>query len=457
MELVVEELNPTKRKLNITIPGDVVKERVNNAYRDLNRQIRMPGFRPGKIPRPILEKQVPVQSFTQMFQELLQEYYDKALLESGIKPVGQPEIEQTDLKDIKKDEPLKFAVTVDVRPDIAAKVKDYKGLKLKKVEASVSDAEVEAALARLADGYGHFEHHDDDHAIEVGDHLVIDFEGLFEGEPLENGSAEGYAVKIGEKKMIEGFENQLVGHKLGEDVEVNVILPANWNNKMRRVSLPVPGAEAEKQAEDRAQFKVKIREVKKRVAPPIDDDIASKEGFQTVEELRRAVKTNLQLHKEQHEEIRIKEDIFNCVVKESDLAPPDSMVDREIKFMIEGMKYQIEQSGMKVEDSGFDPERAKKEWREKAVFNAKGYMLLEAIAQREGLHVTQEDMDAEYEKLAEQTGKKVEAVKASLMHNPESMAQTTSKLLGQKAMNFLYANAEFEYVKELPGKNKEDG
>ncbi|UCD11027.1 MAG: trigger factor, partial [Nitrospinaceae bacterium] len=102
------------------------------------------------------------------------------------------------------------------------------------------------------------------------------------------------------------------------------------------------------------------------------------------------------------------------------------------------------------EDSGFDPERAKKEWREKAEFNAKGYMLLEAIAGKEGLHVTQEDLESEYEKLAQQTGKKIEAVKASLVHNPESMAQTTSKLLGQKAMNFLYAHAEFNYVKELP-------
>lgn len=450
MELVVEELNPTKRKLIITIPGDVVSKRVDNAYRDLNRQIRMPGFRPGKIPRPILEKQVPVQSFTQMFQELLQEYYDKALGESGLKPVGQPEIEQTDLKDIKKDQPLKYAVIIDIKPEIAAKVKDYKGLHLKKLEVTVPDAEVDAALARIVDNYGHFEHHEDGHVTETNDHLVIDFEGFFEGEPLENGSAQGYEVRIGEKKMIEGFESQLIGHKVGEEVEVSVILPANWSNKIRRVSLPVPGAEPEKQTEDRAFFKVKIREVKKRVAPELCDDIADKEGFATVEELRRAVKTNLQAHKEQQEEIRIKEEIFNRVVKENDIAPTKAMVDREIKFMIEGMKYQIEQSGMKLEDSGFDPERAKKEWREKAEFNAKGYMLLEAIAGKEGLHVTQEDLESEYEKLAQQTGKKIEAVKASLVHNPESMAQTTSKLLGQKAMNFLYAHAEFNYVKELP-------
>ncbi len=450
MELAVEELSETKRKLTITIPGDVISERVNNAYRDLNRQIRLPGFRPGKIPRPILEKQVPIQSFTQMFQELLQEFYDKALLESGLKPVGQPEIEQTDLKDIQKDKPLKFSVTVDVKPEFASRLKEYKGLKLKKLEVSVTDAEVDQALARISDNYGHFEHHEDGHVTEANDHLVIDFEGFFEGEPLEKGSATGYTVKIGEKKMIEGFESQLIGHKVGDEVEVKVILPAQWNNKMRRVSLPVPGGNPEDQAQDVATFKVKIREVKKRVTPELTDEIADREGFQTVQELRRAVKASLQGQKEQQEEIRIKEDIFNRLVKENDIAPPEALIQRELRFMIEGMKYQIEQSGMKVEDSGFDPERALTEWREKAEFNAKGYMILEGIAGRENLHVTKADMDSEYEQLAEQTGKKIDDVKASLMNNPDSMGQTTSKLLGQKAMNYLYSHAEFDYVQELP-------
>jgi trigger factor len=137
--------------------------------------------------------------------------------------------------------------------------------------------------------------------------------------------------------------------------------------------------------------------------------------------------------------------------------PPESVIDRELKFMIEGMKFQIAQSGMKHEDSGFEPEKAIKEWREKAVFNTTGYMMLESIAAAENIHLTQQDMEGEYELLAKQTKQKVEEVQKRIMSNPDSLGQTTIKLLGQKAMNFIYSNCEIEFYKEgeEPEKTKE--
>ena len=135
MKFDIEELEGLKRKINITIPEEVVTKRVNDAYKVMNRQVKIPGFRPGKIPQKILEKQIPMQSFSEMFQELMQEYYDEAVQKSGLKPTGQPEIDHAGLQDIKKDEPLKFSVILDVKPEL--KVKDYKGLKFKKKEAVV--------------------------------------------------------------------------------------------------------------------------------------------------------------------------------------------------------------------------------------------------------------------------------------------------------------------------------
>ena len=449
MELQVEEQEGLKRKLLITVPADVVSTRVDQAYKDLNRQIKMPGFRPGKIPLAILEQQAPIQSFTQMFQEMMQEYYEKALKESGLTPVGQPELENTQLEEMKKDAPFKFSVTLHIKPEIKVDVEKYKGTQVKRVEAQVSELEVENAILELLVQYGNMDHHEEGHAIEKHDFVSMDFQGFFEGEPLEGGDSKGYRVRIGEKKMIEGFEDQLLGHKVGEEFEVKVALPANWNNKVRRVSMPVPGAE-EGTRSDLATFNVAIKEVKKQVLPELDDEIAGREGFDSVEKLRQGVKGRLQMMKEQKEELRIKEDLFNRLVDENKIDPPESLIQRELKFMIEGMKYQIQQSGMKLEDSGFDEERALKEWRERALFNTKGYMLLEAVANEENIHVTQEDLDEEYDKLAKQTGKKLEEVKAGLMSNPESIGQTTSKLLGQKTMNHLFSHCEFEYVKELP-------
>ena len=324
MELDVKELESLKRKLDITIPEEVVTERINNAYKDLNRQMKMPGFRPGKIPRKILEKQVPVQSFTNIFQELLQEYYEKALRQSGIVPVGPPEIDNSNFEDIKINNPLKFSVTLDIKPEV--KVKNYKGLKMEKVEINLPEAEVQAAINSILEQYGNYEHHDDDHKAEKGDYLTVDFEGFFDGEPLENGNAKDMAIRIGDNKMIKGFEDELLGHKLGEEFEAKAILPSNWNNKISRVRIPIPGSK-DKTPEDVATFNVKIKEMKKMELPELSGDIAEKEGFDSVDSFKRGVKTKLQAMYEQKEEMRIKEEIFDQLVKDNPIEAPASMVN----------------------------------------------------------------------------------------------------------------------------------
>ena len=453
MKFDVEELEGLKRKINITIPEEVVTKRVNEAYKVLNRQVKIPGFRPGKIPQKVLEKQVPMQSLGDMFQELMQEYYEEALLKSGLKPTGQPEIDHAGMQNVKRDEPLKFAVILDIKPEL--KVKDYKGLKFKKKEAAVKDEEVEETLVKVLSRQGSLEEMPADYAVQDGDILTLDFDGTMGGEELENGSAKDFELRVGEKKMLPGFEDQLMGHTQDEDFEIKVVLPANWNQKLRRVSFPVPGAPEEKQEDDRATFKVKIKKIRKLHLPELTDEIAQREGFDTVAELRRGIKIDLQNHKDQEEEVKIKEDIFNILVKDAETPPPDSLIERELKFMIEGMKYQIAQSGMKLEDSGFEPDKATKEWREKAIFNTTGYMMLESVAAAENIHVTQQDMEAEYELLANQTKQKVEFIQKRIMSNPDSLSQTTTKILGQKAMNFIYSNCEFNFYKEGEEPEKE--
>ena len=453
MKFDVEELEGLKRKINITIPEEVVTKRVNEAYKVLNRQVKIPGFRPGKIPQKVLEKQVPMQSLGDMFQELMQEYYEEALLKSGLKPTGQPEIDHAGMQNVKRDEPLKFAVILDIKPEL--KVKDYKGLKFKKKEAAVKDEEVEETLVKVLSRQGSLEEMPADYAVQDEDILTLDFDGTMGGEELENGSAKDFELRVGEKKMLPGFEDQLMGHTQDEDFEIKVVLPDNWNQKLRRVSFPVPGAPEEKQEDDRATFKVKIKKIRKLHLPELTDEIAQREGFDTVAELRRGIKIDLQNHKDQEEEVKIKEDIFNILVKDAETPPPDSLIERELKFMIEGMKYQIAQSGMKLEDSGFEPDKATKEWRERAIFNTTGYMMLESVAAAENIHVTQQDMEAEYELLANQTKQKVEFIQKRIMSNPDSLSQTTTKILGQKAMNFIYSNCEFNFYKEGEEPEKE--
>ncbi len=454
MEYKVEELGTLKRKLKIEIPKDVVSKKIKEAYQDISKKLKIPGFRSGKIPQHILEKQVPVQSFGEMFQGLMQEYYNKVLLETKLIPAGAPEMLHEEMSEIKKDAPLSFAITIDIKPDID--IGEYKGIKIEKREAVVSESEVNLAMGKILEAYGHLEPHEPDYAIQKGDFATMNFEGFLSGEPLENGSAENYTVRIGSKKMIAGFEDQIIGHKLNDEFEVRTPLPAEWNNKLRRISMPVPGdGDQEDEEVEMANFKVKLLEVKKMVWPELNDEFAKNEGAETVDELKRNVKMNQQVYKEQQEELRIKQELFDDLVKGSEFEPPDSIVDLELKFMVEGAKFQIQQSGMKLEDSGFEEEKAKKEWREKAAFNTKGYMILEEIANQEKIFVSEADMENEFKALAEQTKQSPEEVRQKMLSNQSTYTHTKSKLRGQKALNFIYNNCEFEYAKMEPEKDSE--
>lgn len=442
MQVEVEKLEGLKRKLKITIPGETVSKKVDEAYKKLNRQITMAGFRPGKIPRKVLEKQIPLQSLSEMFQELLQENYEKALDETKLIPVGPPEMDHSQLADVEKDAPLEFSVTIEVRSELD--LIEYKGWTLKKKEIKVNDDQLAEAIQMLRDRYGYLDHHEDGHKAQNGDIVTLDFEGFLDGEALEAGTAKDYKVRLGEKKMIPGFEEQVIGHEVNEEFEIKTILPQTWNKKVRRVSMPIPGAE-NAEPDDMAVFKVKLKELKHVVPADMDDKLAQNEGCSDMDELKIKIKTEMQAYGEQNEEIKIKETIFNKLVKEHNVQPPESMVDTELKFMIEGMKFQIQQSGMSMEDSGFDPENAKKEWLERATFNAKGYLILSSIADKENIHVTKEDLDLEYRQLAEQTNQKVEDVRKRMMGNQEVMEQTSVKIRGRKALNLVYSNCEFEY------------
>ena len=445
MEFKVEELEGVRRKLEIEIPGDVVAQRIDRAYKEINKQVKMPGFRSGKIPKDVLEKQVPLESMSELWQGLMQEYYDKALMETGMVPAGPPEIDHSAINEIKRDKPFSFSVVLDIKQEVD--FKNYKGLKFKKTLFEVSEAEIETSIQNHLKPFGTFEIFREGHEVQLGDYLVMDFEGYLGDEILDNGKANDYPVLVGEKKMIAGFEDQLIGHKAGEEFEVKVTLPVDWDNKVRRVSMPIPGA-VEQEADDLATFQVLIKEIKKMNLPELTDGFVQQQGEESVESFRRKVKTGIQSMKEYAEEVRIKQDIFNYLVKEHNIETPESLIKQELKFMIEGMKFQIQQSGMKLEDSGFNPEKAEQEWRLRAAFNAKGYVILEGIARAENLHVAQSDMEVEYKRLADETKKSVEEVKQSLFSNQEYMTQTSNRILGQKALNLIFSHCEYEFLSE---------
>src|SRR6185295_16984712 len=245
MKVTVEEINPVKRALKIEVPVDVVSQAMDEAYADLKRRVKIPGFRPGKAPLNLLEQRYSQDIAADVIRQLVPDYYQRAVKEAGIAPVEPPTIENVELK---KDNPLSFVATVEIKPSI--EVKDYLGLSVKQVKHSVGDEEVGKALEHLQDQAAQLIAYEEDRVIADQDFVIMDFVGYREGKPLEGGKAEGHLVQIGSKNLIPGFEEQLTGHRKGEQIKVELTFPADYHQKTL-AGQPV-------------SFDVTIREVKKK-------------------------------------------------------------------------------------------------------------------------------------------------------------------------------------------------
>jgi trigger factor len=318
---------------------------------------------------------------------LLPKAYEEAVKETGIEPVDRPEI---DIEQLEKGKPLIFKATVVVKPEV--ELGQYKDLEIEEKEFKVTEEDVEEELKRMRKQQGQLEPVEEGE-VEEGDHVIIDFEGFVDGEAFEGGKAEKYNLEVGSNTFIPGFEDQLIGLKPGEEKEVEVTFPEEYN--------------AKELAGKPAVFKVKLHEIKRLNLPELDDEFAQDVSeFDTLEELKADIKSNLEEKAERDRENDIRDQLVDLASANAKVDIPEAMINHEIDHMLHQFEHQLSFQGLNLDSykefTGMDDDQLKEQFKEDAEKKVKTSLVLEAIAKAESVEVTEEDIDNEIKQMAEQ-------------------------------------------------------
>ena len=385
MSVQVETLEKNMAKLTVEIEAERLEKALDAAYNKQKKSISMPGFRKGKVPRAMVEKMYGVEVFYEDAANiLLQETYPEAYDESGLEIVSQPSI---DVVQLEKGKPFIYTAEVAVKPEVT--LGKYKGVTVTKIDTSVSDEEVDAEVETQRNNNARTV--SVERPIENGDTAVIDFEGFVDDVAFEGGKGENYDLEIGSHSFIDTFEDQLVGKVAGDDVEVNVTFPEQY--------------QAEELAGKPAVFKVKIHEVKAKELPELDDEFAQDVSeFDTLAEYKEDVKKKLTERKEADAHRTKEDEAIEKIIDDAKMDIPEAMIDNQVNSMINDFANNMMQQGLSMEQymqfTGMTMDKFKEQVRPDAVKRIQSSLVLEQIAKDENLEVTDADVDAEIENIA---------------------------------------------------------
>ncbi|PCK20604.1 trigger factor [Bacillus pumilus] len=409
--------------LTVEVDAETFNKALDDAFKKVVKQVSIPGFRKGKVPRGLFEQRFGVESLYQdALDILLPVEYPKAIDEAGIEPVDRPEI---DVEKIEKGESLIFTAKVTVKPEV--KLGDYKGLNVEKDDTTVTDEDVQEELKAVQNRQAELVVKEEG-AIENGDTVVLDFEGFVDGEAFEGGKAENYSLEVGSGSFIPGFEEQLVGLEAGAEKDVEVTFPEEYH--------------AEDLAGKPAVFKVKIHEIKAKELPALDDEFAKDvdEEVETLAELTEKTKKRLEEAKENEAEGKLREELVAKASENAEADIPQAMVDTELDRMMKEFEQRLQMQGMNLElyfqFSGQDEDALKEQMKEDASKRVKSNLTLEAIAAAEELQVSDEEVEEELSKMAEAYNMPVENIKQAI-GSTDAMKED---LKVRKAIDFLVEN-----------------
>lgn len=376
-----------KYELEIEISAEDFEAAIEKAYLKARKNIAMPGFRKGKAPRKLIEKEYGEQVF---FEDAVNLLYapvvNGAVEESGLELVTRPEVEVTE---ISKENGVKLKATCITKPEV--EVKDYKGIEVEKVVNPVTDEDINKQLDALREKNVTVETVDD-RAAENGDDVVIDFEGFKDDVAFEGGKAEDFTLSLGSGQFIPGFEDQIVGHNAGEDFDINVTFPDEYQVK------ELAGAPA--------VFKIKLKSISKKVMPELDDDmVKDSTEFDTVDEYKADVKKKLEEANEKHADSEVEAKIFDKVIENMTAEIPQVMFDNRVNEVISELEQRLAPQGISLDlymqYTGQTIDTVKKAYAEQAEKQVKLRLALEKIAKLENIEVTEDELKAEFDKLAE--------------------------------------------------------
>jgi trigger factor len=403
MKATWEKTEKNTGVLTVEVESEKVAEALDKAFKKIVRRINVPGFRKGKVPRPIFEAKFGVESLYQdAIDIILPEAYMNAVKETGIEPIDRPEI---DVQEFGKGQEFKFTAKVQVKPEVTLGA--YKGLEVPEKDFSVKPEDIENELNRMRERHAELVVVEEGTA-EKGDTVIIDYEGFIDGEAFEGGKGERHNLVLGSGSFIPGFEDQLIGVSKGEEKEIEVTFPERYHSEDLQGKTAV--------------FKVKVHDIKRKVLPELDDEFAKDVSeFETLEEYKQDIERELQEARDRERKAYIENTVVDKAVENAEVEVPEVMIDNEIQQMLREFDNRLRMQGMNLElyyrITGQDEEALKNQMRGDAQRRVLQSLVLDAIAAAEQLTASEDEVEEELKRLSEQFNRPVEELRELFARN----------------------------------------
>ena len=421
MSVQVENLEKNTAKLTIEVPAEKFEEAVQHSYNKNKGKFNIPGFRKGKAPFNMIKKMYGVGVFYEdAVDEVIDTSYPDAAKESGLEIVSRPSIS---IEEIEEGKAFVYTAVVAVKPEVT--LGEYKGIEVEKKEVEVTDEEVEAEINKVRESNARMLDIDD-RATQDGDTVLIDFDGYVDGKQFEGGKADDYSLVLGSHSFIDNFEEQLVGKNIGDDVEVNVTFPENY--------------QAEELQGKPAVFKVKIKEIKVKELPELDDDFAQDvSNFDTIAEYKEDLKKKLTENKEEALKREREEAVIGKIIENAQMDIPEQMVDAQTRQMTQEFAQRLSSQGLSIDQymqfTGLTPQKMIEELKPQALKRIQSRLVLEAVVAAENIETTEEELDKEIENMASMYQMEVDKLKEVI--GEEEKKQIGLDLAVQKAVEIV--------------------
>ncbi len=426
MKVTVEDISPVQKKLSVEVPSDVVSKELDQAYQRLKRQVKVKGFRKGKVPISVLERMYSKEVEGEVLEKLIQETLPDAIKEADVIMVIEPVLDSAG--QIKKNDPFNYSVLLDIWPEF--ELPEYKGLEVVKPEVEVKEEEVEEQVEALRRHYGSIDAVAEERPVEKGDIVVIDYVGKIDGQEVEGLREENYYLEVGAGYFNKDFEEGLVGMERGEQREIEVTYPDEAIN--------------EKFAGKTVTYEVTLKDIKERSLPELEEKFVEGIGIvlKTFEELKQRLRDEIRKEKEEAVERMVRQQILDQLREGVDFPIPERLVENKLNQMLDNVAGHLQERGMDYERAGISEEKLKEKMYDDAVQQVKTEIILDRIAEKEGINVPENEIKEYLDSQAGYPGVDREQLQSAIF------AHILPKLRAKKTLDFLVENAHIKLPEE---------
>lgn len=438
MKTSIEEISQVKRRINVEIEAEEVDKKLDQAYREFSKRVKVKGFRPGKAPRKVVEQYYGKQIVNDVKSDLLKDSFSKVIEETKLFPLGSPSIEDGA---ITPGENLKYSILMEVQPDF--ELKDYMGIPVEKEILNISEDDVDKKLEAIKEAHAKLISINEDRPIKQGDYVIIDYVGFWKDRPLKGIKGKDFMIHVGSKNFYPDLESGIVGLKKDERKDLTIDFNEDFGD--RRL------------AGKGVTFRIHVQDIKKKDLPELNDDFARSLGndFKSLTDLRERVKEDITLQEERKLDRELKSRLLKKITATVDFELPEVMVEDEIERSMATIKQNVLRAGARFESSGISEEKMRQELRTAAEERVREKVVLGKIADMEDIRVEESDIRDGFHELAAQTGNNPAMLQQYYEEN-NLMDSFRNQLLVEKILNHLVQGAKISEVNEISEKSQED-